>query len=181
MTLQSWIHWHDLTRKPQTPEQTRSLAYTALICGAKGLWWYSFRDGTSWDVRNVPSIWTVFKGLNAELAELNDVILTGKRIPVKAETLDAAGKPVKLAGEIKGRQKVSGGEIGVIAAVWQLPDRTVLAAVNTMKNPVRGRIAGLPDGKLTELFADGETVRVQGGTAEFPLAPETARVFEWTK
>ena len=131
MTLQSWIHWHDLTRKPQTPEQTRSLAYTALICGAKGLWWYSFRDGTSWDVRNVPSIWTVFKGLNAELAELNDVILTGKRIPVKAETLDAAGKPVKLAGEIKGRQKVSGGEIGVIAAVWQLPDRTVLAAVNT--------------------------------------------------
>ena len=181
MTLQSWIHWHDITRKPQTPEQTRSLAYTALICGAKGLWWYSFRDGTHWDVRNVPSIWTVFKGLNAELAELNDVILTGKRIQVKVETLGADGKPVKLAGEIKGRQKVSGGEIGVIAAVWQRPERTVLAAVNTMKAPVRARIAGLPEGKLAELFADGETVRVQAGTAEFPLAPETTRVFEWTK
>ena len=31
------------------------------------------------------------------------------------------------------------------------------------------------------VFADGETVRVQAGTAEFPLAPETTRVFEWTK
>ena len=97
MTLQSWIHWHDLTRKPQTPEQTRSLAYTALICGAKGLWWYSFRDGTHWDVRNVPSMWTALIGLNAELEDLNDVILTGKRPEITIETLDADGKPVKPA------------------------------------------------------------------------------------
>ena len=159
MTLQSWVHWHDITRKPQTPEQTRSIAYIALIKGAKGLWWYSFIDKGSWDVRSVPSIWTAFKGLNAELADLEEVILTGKRLPVRIETPDS----------------------GVLAAAWQLPERTVIIAVNTMKTPVRARITSLPDGKLSELFADGETVRVQAGTAEFPLAPETTRVFEWKK
>ena len=107
----------------------------------------------------MPSIWTAFKGLNAELADLEEVILTGKRLPVRIETPDS----------------------GVLAAAWQLPERTVIIAVNTMKTPVRARITSLPDGKLSELFADGETVRVQAGTAEFPLAPETTRVFEWKK
>ena len=179
MTLQSWIHWHDLTRKPQTPEQTRSLAYVALVNGAKGLWWYSFRDGTHWDVRNVPSIWTVFKGLNAEL-----VILTGKRLEVKTVTLSPDGKEITLGKAIEEKNagaKGTGEEIGAVCAVWQLPERTVLVAVNTMKDPVRARISGLPDGTLAELFADGETVRTQAGTAEIPLAPETTRVFEWAK
>ena len=88
MTLQSWIHWHDPTRKPQTPEQTRSLAYTALIKGAKGLWWYSFVDQGSWDVRSVPSIWSTFKGLNAELNELAPLILTGKKTVLKNESAE---------------------------------------------------------------------------------------------
>ena len=197
MTLQSWVHWHDITRKPQTPEQTRSLAYIALIEGAKGLWWYSFIDKGSWDVRSVPSIWTAFKGLNAELEQLSEVILTGSRMSIKTATLTPDGKEIKLGNVIHGRySKGSGGETGVICAGWQLPEppatvgniahnpvRTVIIAVNTMKTPVRARITGLTvrDGKLTELFADGETVRIQAGTAEFPLAPETTRVFEWKK
>ena len=37
------------------------------------------------------------------------------------------------------------------------------------------------DGKLKELFADDETVQVRAGTAEFPVAPETTRVFEWAR
>ena len=160
MTLQSWVHWHDLTRKPQTPEQTRSLAYISLIGGAKGLWWYSFIDHGSWDVRSVPSLWTSFKGLNAELADLNDVILTGKRLPIKIEVPNAKA------------------EITVVAAVWQLPDRTVLAAVNTMKEPATARISGLPGSKMVELYADDAVCAIKGGTAEFTIPPETTRVFE---
>ena len=171
ITLQSWLHWHDLTRKPQTPEQTRSLAYIALIGGAKGLWWYSFIDQGSWDVRTVPSLWTAFKGLNAELADLNDVILTGKRIPVKIETRNIKGQPVPLGD----------GDPGVVAAVWQLPDRTVLAAVNTMKIPASARLSGLPGKTMTELFADGAVCPISSGMAEFPLDPETTRVFEIQK
>ena len=181
MTLQSWIHWHDLTRKPQTPEQTRSLAYSALICGAKGLWWYSFRDGTHWDVRNVPSMWTALIGLNAELEDLNDVILTGKRLDITIETLDADGKPVKLGNQVKSQKDISKGiarEIGAIGAIWQLPDRTVLAVVNTMKQPVRVKVSGLPGSQFKELFADDAVCAVKAGTAEIPVAPESTRVFE---
>jgi len=184
MTLQSWIHWHDLTRKPQTPEQTRSLAYTALICGAKGLWWYSFRDGTHWDVRKVPSMWTALIGLNAELEDLNDVILTGKRPDIRIETLDVQGKPVKLGERVKNQKDTSKGvasEVGAIGAVWQLPERTVLAVVNTMKQPVRVRISGLPGNQFRELFADDEFCAVKDGTAEIPAGPETTRVFELAK
>ena len=159
MTLQSWLHWHDITCRPQTPEQTRSLAYIALICGAKGLWWFSFIS-IDWDVRNVPSIWTALKGLNAELVDLNDIILTGKRLPVKIEVPESRG------------------ETPVVVAVWQLPGRTVLAAVNTLKEPVSARITGLPGEKLMELFADDAAYEVKSGTAEFPLPPETTRVFE---
>ena len=165
MTLQSWVHWHDLTRKPQTPEQTRSLAYAALIGGAKGIWWHAFiSDG--WDVRHVPSVWTALIGLNAELENLNDVILTGKRLDIKIETLSADGKPQ---------------EGGVIGAVWQLPGRTVLAAVNTMKEPRRARISGLPGERFRELFADDAVCTVSGGMAELEIAPETSRVFELEK
>ena len=160
MTLQSWLHWHDITCRPQTPEQTKSLAYIALICGAKGLWWYSFIDVGTWDVRSVPSVWTAFKGLNAELADLEEVILTGKRLPVKIEAPNAGEEPP------------------VIAAVWQLPGRTVLAAVNTLKAPVSARIAGLPGEKITELFADDAAYEVKSGAVDFPLPPETTRVFE---
>ena len=163
MTLQSWLHWHDITYRPQTPEQTRSLAYIALICGAKGLWWYSFIDTGTWDVRSVPSVWTAFKGLNAELADLEELILTGKRLPVKIETLNAQGTIL---------------ESGVVAAVWQLPGRTVLAAVNTLKDPVSARITGLPGEKITELFADDAAYEFKSGAVDFPLPPETTRVFE---
>ena len=184
MTLQSWIHWHDLTRKPQTPEQTRSLAYTALICGAKGLWWYSFRDGTHWDVRNVPSMWTALIGLNAELEDLNDVILTGKRADIRIETLDVQGKPVKLGEPVNNQKDTRKGvatEVGAIGAVWQLPERTVLAVVNTMKQPVRVRISGLPGNQFKELFADDALCPVKSGIAEIPVGPETTRIFELAK
>lgn len=158
MTLQSWIHWHDRTCKPQTPEQTRSLAYIALVNGAKGLWWYSFIDEGSWDVRTVPSVWTVFKGLNAELEDLSEVILTGKRLDVKIESLHEKND--------------------VIGAVWQLPQRTVLIVVNTSKEPSGVRVSSLPGKKCRELFADGAEYEIGNGTAEIPLEPETPRVFE---
>ena len=155
MTLQSWVHWHDITRKPQTPEQTRSLAYIALIKGAKGLWWYSFVDKGSWDVRSVPSIWTTFKGLNAELNELAQLILTGKKTVLKNESA----------------------EPGILGALWESPERTVLVAVNMEKKPaaVQFSVSGK---KAAELFADDAEYPVSSGKLKFELPAETARIFE---
>lgn len=155
LTLQSWIHWHDMTRKPQTPEQTRSLAYIALISGAKGLWWYSFIDKGSWDVRSVPSIWSTFKGLNAELNELAPLILTGKRTVLKNESA----------------------ERGILCALWESPKRTVLVAVNMEKKAaaVQFSVSGK---KAAELFADDAEYPVDSGKVKFELPAETTRIFE---
>lgn len=155
LTLQSWIHWHDMTRKPQTPEQTRSLAYIALISGAKGLWWYSFIDKGSWDVRSVPSIWSTFKGLNAELNELAPLILTGKKTVLKNESADP----------------------GILCALWESPKRTVLVAVNMEKKAaaVQFSVSGK---KAAELFADDAEYPVDSGKVKFELPAETTRIFE---
>ncbi|MBE6372367.1 MAG: hypothetical protein E7055_09885 [Lentisphaerae bacterium] len=155
LTLQSWIHWHDMTRKPQTPEQTRSLAYIALISGAKGLWWYSFIDKGSWDVRSVPSIWTTFKGLNAELNELAPLILTGKKTVLKNESA----------------------EPGILGALWESPERTVLVAVNPEKKAAEVQFS-VSGKKAAELFADDAEYPVNSGKLKLELPAETTRIFE---
>ena len=155
MTLQRWIHWHDITRKPQTPEQTRSLAYIALISGAKGLWWYSFIDKGSWDVRSVPSIWTTFKGLNSELNELAPLILTGKKTVLKNESA----------------------EQGILCALWESPERTVLVAVNPEKKAAEVQFS-VSGKKAAELFADDAEYPVNSGKLKFELPAETTRIFE---
>ena len=154
LTLQSWIHWHDPKRVPQTPEQTVAMAYLSLIHGAKGLWWYSFIDHGTWDVRTVPSIWTTFKGLNAQLNELSDVILTGKRLPVKSNN-DMAD-----------------------CAVWETAKRSILAVVNKGKNKADVQLSGIPGSKVKELFADNEEYSVKSGKTVIRMNAESARVFE---
>ncbi|MBO5723121.1 MAG: hypothetical protein J6S19_08400, partial [Lentisphaeria bacterium] len=86
ITLQSWIHWYDETQRPQTAAQTRSIAYISLINGAKGLWWYDYPVAYK-----VPHRWDAGKAINAELFELEDIIL-GKRTVVKTApaTVEAA-------------------------------------------------------------------------------------------
>ena len=153
ITTQSWIHWHDETRRPQTVEQTKSLAWISIINGAKGLFWYSFRDVGSWETRSVPHLWSTFKGLNAQIYELEDVIL-GKRTVVKCDPAT------------------------VEAAVFTNGKRTVLIAVNTAKQPAKVKVNAIPGNTMTELYADGATVAVNGGIAEFDIPAETTRIFE---
>lgn len=153
ITTQSWIHWHDETRRPQTVEQTKSLAWISIVNGAKGLFWYSFRDIGSWETRSVPHLWSTFKGLNAQLFELEDVIL-GKRTVVKCAPAT------------------------VEAAVFTNGKRTVLIAVNTAKAAANVTIPAIPGKNMTELYADGAKVAVKGGKAAFAIPAETTRIFE---
>ena len=153
ITTQSWIHWHDETRRPQTVEQTRSMAYLPIVNGAKGLFWYSFQDRGSWDSRSVPHLWSTFKGLNAQIFELENVIL-GKRTVVKCVPAT------------------------VEAAVFSNGKRTVLIAVNTAKAAANVSVSAIPGKNMTELYADGAKVAVKGGKAAFAIPAETTRLFE---
>ena len=151
ITLQSWIHWYDETQRPQTAAQTRSLAYIALINGAKALWWYDFPVAYK-----VPHLWDAIKEINAELFELEDVIL-GKRLIVKCAPAT------------------------VEAAVFCNGKRTILVAVNTAKAAAKVAINSVPGKNMTELYADGAQVAVNGGAVEFDIPAETTRIFEISK
>ncbi len=153
ITTQSWIHWHDETNRPQSVNQTKSLAYLPIVNGAKGLFWYSFRVIGSWDSRWGPHLWSTFKGLNAQIFELEDVIL-GKRTVVK--TVPAT----------------------VEAAVFTNGKRTVLIAVNTAKKEAKALFSDIPGENMTELYADDAVVAVKGGKAEFIIPAESTCIFE---
>jgi hypothetical protein len=148
ITLQSWVHWYDETQRPQTAAQTRSIAYISLNNGAKGLWWYDFPVAYK-----IPHLWDTIKKLNAELFELEDIILS-KRTRVKA--LPAT----------------------VDAAVYTNGKRTILVAVNTAKAAVKATIPGISGKNLNELYADGAQVTISNSKAEFDLPAETTRIFE---
>lgn len=148
ITLQSWIHWYDETQRPQSAAQTRSLAYISLINGAKGLWWYDYPVAYK-----VPHLWDVIKEINAELFELEDIIL-GKRTVVKCSPAT------------------------VEAAVFTNGKRTILIAVNTAKQAAEVAVSAVPGKTLTELYADAASVAVNGGTAEFTIPAESTRLFE---
>ena len=134
-------------------EQTKSLAWISIVNGAKGLFWYSFRDVGSWETRSVPHLWSTFKGLNAQIFELEDVIL-GKRTVVKCAPAT------------------------VEAAVFTNGKRTIVVAVNTAKAAANVSISAIPGKNMTELYADGAKVAIKGGKAVFTIPAESTRLFE---
>ncbi len=148
ITLQSWVHWYDETQRPQTVAQTRSIAYIALVNGAKGLWWYHFPTAY-----RIPHLWGALTLLNSELFELEDVIL---------------GKRTMLASSSK----------AVEAAVFTNGTRTIVIAVNTGKTEAKTVLSGIPGKTLTELFADNASISVVNGKAEISIAPESTSIFE---
>lgn len=67
----------DLSNQP-TPAQARSMAYLALINGAKGIWWYSMYD-PGWNLTKTP-LWPHLKTINAEIQQLSQPIMLGKTV-----------------------------------------------------------------------------------------------------
>ena len=135
-------------QSPHTAEQIRSGAYSALINGAKGLWWDNYRAAY-----RMPHIWGALTLLNSELFELESVIL---------------GKRTMLATSLK----------AVEAAVFTDGKRTVVIAVNTGKVEAKPLFSGIPGKTLTELFTGNAAVSVMGGKVKFTVAPESTRIFE---
>ena len=103
----------------------------------------------------MPSIWTTFKGLNAELNELAPLILTGKKTVLKNESA----------------------EQGILCALWVTPERTVLVAVNPEKKAAEVQFS-VSGKKAAELFADDAEYPVNSGKLKFELPAETTRIFE---
>lgn len=86
--LQPWQHLSVLLQAGWLPnggnqpslQQARVMVYLALLNGAQGLYWYSFRD-PGWQLADSP-LWEKFKALNTETARLGQIILTGQKQPL---------------------------------------------------------------------------------------------------
>jgi hypothetical protein len=63
----------DLSNQPSVA-QARSMVYLALISGAKGIWWYSMREGDGWDLTKTP-LWPHMKEINAEIKVLSQPLM----------------------------------------------------------------------------------------------------------
>lgn len=62
-------------------DQARAMVYLAVINGAQGVYWYSFRD-PGWQLVESP-LWERFSELNAETATLGALAVSGTRSPLE--------------------------------------------------------------------------------------------------
>ena len=133
-TPQAWMAPGDLRRIEQTVAQTRAMTYLAIIHGAKGLYYYSFIDHGTWDIRTYPRLWSTFKGLTWEIETLSAPLLKGRRVT----DMTASSPAIDLAA-------------------WDYEERRYVIAVNTSDEPVETRLQVPAFGELTacELFEPG--------------------------
>jgi len=59
------------------PDEHRCMTYLALAHGARGLFWYSFRDANWYLPDDNPAVWAEMKRVNDELIALEPALLTG--------------------------------------------------------------------------------------------------------
>jgi len=130
-TPQAWMSPNDLRRREQTVAQTRAMTYLAIIHGAKGLYYYSFIDHGTWDLRQHPRLWSTFKGLTWEIETLSRPLLRGRRV-----TDMVASSPA------------------VDFAAWDYGGHRYVIAVNTSDEAVEARLEAPAFGALTatEMF-----------------------------
>ncbi len=67
---------YDNPKNQPTKDQARSMVYLSLINGAKGIFWYSYRD-PGWNLPDSP-LWKDFKEINQETAWLGNIVISGQ-------------------------------------------------------------------------------------------------------
>ncbi|MBI5834325.1 MAG: hypothetical protein HZB16_18675 [Armatimonadetes bacterium] len=145
--------------KPNTwrvpkPDEERALTYLALIAGAKGLVYYTYRD-QDFDMRANPALWAAMKALPAEIRRLQPWLLEGQRTDL------------------------SSADAKVRAAVWTQGGRRVACLANptTAEQPVDLPLVAATG--LAELLpGQAPTLEVRGGRLVGKLAPLAVEVVE---
>jgi len=141
------------------PEEHRAMTYLALAHGARGLFWYSFRDPNWYIPDDNPAVWSEMKTVNDELIELEPALLTPN-----------IGEATFNDGAIHACAKRVGDSLFVIA-------------VNPTEEPVSGQIAlseiapGLRCGTTAEVMFEGGTVGVTDGAIAADFEPLGTHVY----
>jgi len=81
--------WTKTPMNQPTFAQARAMLYLALISGAKGIFWYAYRD-PGWDLAQTP-LWGRLREINEETAALAPALLLGTQPPTVKVTADNPG------------------------------------------------------------------------------------------
>ncbi len=147
-----------------TPAQHRCMTYLALAHGARGLFWYSFRDPDWYLPEGNPDLWAEMKRVNDELIALEPALLT-------ANVAQAV-----VAGE--------GGEVHV--ALKRVGDELTVIAVNPGDEPVSASIdvADMAEGAdlapVIEVMFEDRQARLANGAIADDFEPLTVHVYRLT-
>ena len=121
----AWENGEKLHKRAPSWEETRFMAYDAIVHGATGIIYW----GASYEKQQAP-IWDHLRRMARELADLTPVLVSPERVQVKAEAPVTA-----IARRVQGK-------------VWVI-------AVNESANPVKGAAPGLPDRTLRRVGEEG--------------------------
>lgn len=135
-------------------DQARVMVYLALIEGAKGIGWYSFRD-PGWYLPDTP-LWPRFKELNAETARLGQVALTATPLP-----------------------EVKSADPKVYAAGWRRDAAILIMTCNPETTAAKTTIA-VPGARGVKVLCGPATAKPAGGGIEVELPALGAALLEAT-
>jgi hypothetical protein len=148
-----------------SPFQARFDAYTALIDGAQGLFWFSYADGVQ-----IPELWKGIHSLVAELNSLAPVLQQGSAgLEIQARVLDGPEQSLPVNGitynSIQFMHKGNHSQAHLFAS-------------NLSEKPVRAEFSGLPAGltSVTVLFED-RTLPVSQGAFSDDFAGNDVHVY----
>jgi hypothetical protein len=137
--------------------QVRNMTYLALLAGARGVLYYTFRD-TGFDMAKQPELWAQMTTLPAEIQRLEPWLLNGRRTPIETGLKD------------------------VYAGGWTLDGKTVVCVVSTARTDSRELSLELPaemTGQLESLFPKRPgALRVEAGKLSGKLGPLEVQVYE---
>jgi hypothetical protein len=147
--LKSW-------RVPTFAEE-RNMTYLALLAGAKGLVYYTYRDN-GFNMRENPELWDGMKTLPAEIKALEPFLLEGNRVTLETGTPD------------------------LIAGHWTTTGRNVICIANASSTETRDVSLALPQGvagKAVNLFANRPGgLEVRNGKLTGKVGPLEVHVYE---
>jgi hypothetical protein len=136
--------WTHTPFNQPTAEQARCMVYLALIHGAKGIFWYSFRD-PGWRLEETP-LWEHFPAINAETLELSRPVMLGEPAPAV---------------------QVTSPEDVVHWRAWRHEGKTYLMLANPSEEPVTATVD--PGGACTVCDLHGEGLEEIDGSFEVAL------------
>jgi hypothetical protein len=150
------FHWP--AQRYPTPQEHRFMTYSAMMRGAKGLLWYTYKGYGQYLPEEAPELWAAQKELLAELHDMEDFWMTRGY----------------------GKMIADGEEAQVLASMKKSPIGTFVIAVNTSKTESITQelvLPGVKNGTLT-VYNEDRSLSISDGSFKDDFAPLDVHIYK---